>query len=237
MATRKKSVADYLENKIQFYRYCTIVAFILGLLAGAGILCGDSCLFSIGFPGRYLALTKCALCFLISLSGIVAASAYRSRIRYAVERCNKILLYSDNGEAFPKPVREQSILEVQVLFGIMFVLAMVACCVNYPLPGLPDYLDLPLIRLLPLVGFFLFCWISTKLEKKNSLIGLNSIEDFIRLHQKQARISNQRAAATTAEWSSGKVIRKTRAVTMSGPQQMQQSVSGNNLQETRTFDI
>jgi hypothetical protein len=188
MTTRQKSVIDNLESRIQFYRYCAMAVFFLGLLAGGTVLLETSSLFSIGFLDRHPVITKCVLCFAVSLSGILTASAYRRRIRYIVERGNRILLYSDDVPLFPRPVWEQFIFEVQVLFGILFFVSAVICCVGYPLPGLPAYLDPPLFRLGLLACFFLFCRVSAKLEKKNSIVNLSPIEDFIRLHLKQARI-------------------------------------------------
>ena len=79
MAPRKKSVTEYLESRIQFYRYCAVALLVLGLLAGASVLCEKCALFSVGWFGRYQVLVKCTLCFAVSLSGIAAASHPRHR--------------------------------------------------------------------------------------------------------------------------------------------------------------
>lgn len=206
MTIKQQRVSDYLEGRIQVYRYCTAVVFVLGLLAGAGVLCGGLPLLSPEFPHRYQDLTKIVLCFAISLSGILAAAVYRNQIAYIMERRDRILLNPDSRPAFAKPAREQCILEVQVLFGMMAVLAVVVCCIDYPVPGLPPILDLPPLRLALLGGFFIFCWVSTRLEKNNIAASFNSVEDFLRRHQKQARIREYKQPLAPVGWVSGNVL-------------------------------
>jgi hypothetical protein len=102
------------------------------------------------------------------------------------ERRNRIWMYSDNGSSFPEPVRDHMVMEIQVLFGMLFVLAVAICCVGYPVPKIPVFLDTVPLRLVPILSFAVLCWAAIRAGRKPSAVSRNSLQGFIEKHQKQA---------------------------------------------------
>jgi len=204
MKEKKKNFIHYLDNRIGFYRYCMVGTFILGILAGTGILCGESTFVITEWSDLKQVGIKLFFCFLIAATGIATGSAYRRRILHLKEHRNKILLDSYNRQFFPKPAQEQIIMEVQALFGILFFLSAVIVCIHYPIPKLPDLLDCMLIRLIPVIGFVGLCWISVNLERKNSLIRINPLQDFLDNQQKRVRIQSNRRRVPPAYRTAGR---------------------------------
>lgn len=190
MKVNKQNIIKYLDSRIGFYRRCMVGIFILGSLAGASIICGKSAFLVEGISEAKQAEVNIFLCFSIALTGIATGSAYRRRIRHLKQHRDKILLYHKHGPSAPRPVRDQIVLEIQSLFGILFVLAVVVCGVQYPIPELPQLLDNTPMRIVLLVGFIILCWAPVRLGNKKSAIKLNPIQDFVEKHQKQARVKN-----------------------------------------------
>ena len=179
MEIKEERFVKSLENRINYYRHCMAWTFFMGFLAGVCIFCGETGFLISESPGLSPKVINMFFCFLIAITGITAGSAYRRRVRFLKDCRDKIQLEFSNRQFFPKPVREGIITEMQVLFGILFVLSAVICCIHYPVPKLPAFLDSDLIRMIPIMGFVGLCWISVCPERKNPFIRVNSIQNFI----------------------------------------------------------
>jgi hypothetical protein len=169
MRNKEDQFVDFLEKRIDFYRHCMVWAFILGLSAGGCIFCGEK-IFPVPEPlGLPPIAINILLLFFIAITGIAAGSAYRRRIRLLKDCREKILLEFCNRRFFPGLAREGIITEMQALFAIMFILALVVVFIQYPVPKFPDFQGCSLVRMIPLAGFLGFCWISIWPERKNYL--------------------------------------------------------------------
>jgi hypothetical protein len=179
MKIEEEQLVASLENSIEFYRCSTVWTFILGLLAGVCIFCGETTFLITEISGLSLKVVKVLLCSLIALTGIATGFTCRHRIRSLKDCRDKILMEFSNRQFFPKPVREGIITEMQVLFVILFVFSIVIICIHYPVPKLPSFLDSDLVRIIPAMGFAALCWISVCPERKNPFIRVDSIQDFL----------------------------------------------------------
>lgn len=179
MNIKDEQLVTSLENRIDFYRRCAAWTFILGLLAGVCVFCGETTFFLREMSDSPPTVLKTLFCFLIATTGIAAGFAYRRRIRFLKDCRDKVLMEFSERQFFPKPVREGIITETQVLFGILFVLSVVITCTHYPVPKLPVFLDSNLMRMIPIIGFVGLCWISFCPERKNPFIRIHTIEDFL----------------------------------------------------------
>ncbi|MEJ2111016.1 MAG: hypothetical protein P8Z37_14125 [Acidobacteriota bacterium] len=173
MKVNKQNIIMYLDRRIGLYRRCMVGIFILGLLAGASIVCGKSAFIVQGMSTAEQAEINVFLCFSIALTGIATGSAYRRRIRHLNEHRDRILLYHKRRPAAEKTVRDQIVLEIQGLFAMLFVLAAVICGVQYPIPEIPQLLDNTPMRILLLAGFIILCWVPVIFGTKKPTIKLN----------------------------------------------------------------
>jgi hypothetical protein len=180
MKVGKNNIVESLEKRIQYYRRCMAGTFILGILAGLSILCTKSLIAVTGWSGAQQIYVKIFFCFLIAATGIATGSAYRRRIRLLRVHRNKLLSDAWDQRSFTRPVQEQFITEMQALFGILFFLAVASLYIQCPTLKLPILLDCNLARLALIVGFLLLCRISLRLERKDPLISLNPVEDYVK---------------------------------------------------------
>ena len=211
MEIKEEQLVISLENRIEFYRYSMAGIFILGLLSGVCIFCGEKAFLITESSDPSPKVLKILFCFLITIAGIATGCACRRRIRFLKDCRNKILMEFSNRQFFPKPVREGIITEIQVLFGILFIFSAVIACIHYPVPKLPAFLDSDLVRLIPIMGFVGLCWISVCPDRKNPFIRVNSIQDFLEeqkihigLRQSRPKIC-QAYAIKGPDFSEGKV--------------------------------
>ncbi len=186
MKARKKQIVAAVDSRIGFYRRSMVGVFILGVASGAGILCGTADAGGTG-AARMPELEVLA-CFAIAVTGIATGSACQRRIRRLREHRGRILVPDEDGEAFAAPAREQGIVEIQALFGILFVLAAAGCYLGCPVPALPGFLDTLPLRAAPAAGFTLLCGITVGLERKRPGTGLHPLQDFVEDQRKRARM-------------------------------------------------
>jgi len=211
MKPKKKRVILILDSRIEFYRRSMVGILIMGLIAGAGILCGKSNLIPGDAANRHQEGLKVLLCLSVAVIGIATGNAYRRRIRHLKEHRTRILLYRNDESAFPGPSGENTIFEMQALFGILFFLAAVVSYTGYPIPCLPDFLDNGILRMVPIIIFVGLCRISVGLERKNLFVNLNPVQDFVEMHQKQARLNKPEISPVSWIYSEG--FQKSRAST------------------------
>ena len=69
---------------------------------------------------------------------------------------------------------------MQALFGILFFLAVASLYIQCPTLKLPFLLDCNLTRMALIVGFLLLCRISLRLERKDPLVSLNPVQDYVK---------------------------------------------------------
>lgn len=169
MGNKEEQIVGSLEKRIEFYRHCMVWTFILGLLSGGSIFCGET-VFLIPESFVFSPITiKVLFCSFIAMAGIATGSGYRRRIRLLKDCRDKILMELYNQRFFPNLAREGIITEMQVLFGILFLLSLVIVCIQYPVPKMPAFLDSNLVRMVPVLGFLgLFC-ISVWPERKDPI--------------------------------------------------------------------
>ena len=179
MKIEEEQLVASLENSIEFYRRSTVWTFVLGLLSGVCIFCGETTFLITEISGLSPKVVKVLLCSLIAMAGIATGFACRHRIRFLKDCRDKILMEFSNRQFFPKPIREGIITEMQVLFAILFVFSTVITCIHYPVPKLPAFLDSDLARMFPAMGFAALCWISLCPERKNPFIRLHFIQGFL----------------------------------------------------------
>ena len=179
MKINEEQLVASLENSIEFYRRSTVWTFILGLMAGVCIFCGETTFLITEISGSSPKVGKILFCSLIAVTGVATGFTCRCRIRFLKDCRDKILMDFCNRQFFPKPVREGIITEMQVLFVILFVFSTVTICVHYPIPKLPAFLDSDLVRMIPTIGFAALCWISVCPERKNPFIRVDSLQDFL----------------------------------------------------------
>ena len=188
MGNKEDQIVDSLEKRIEFYRYCVVWTFILGLLSGGFIFCGKTT-FLIPESSLLPPITvKVLFCFFIATIGIAAGSAYRRRIRLLKDCRDKILMELYHRRFFPNLAREGIITEIQVLFGILFLLSVMIVCIHYPLPKMPAFLESNLVKMIPVTGFLGLFWISVWPERKHPVQDLLERQDIpIRLNNNRTR--------------------------------------------------
>ena len=145
---------------------------------------------------------KVLFCFLVAATGISTGSAYRRRIRLLREHLNVLLSDSRNQKPYRKPVRDHFIAEIQVLFGMLFLLAAASVCIQYPVPSLPCLPGSNLVRLALIAGFLVLCRISVSVKGKISPVGPKPLrKDATRLKRKDGieRIPPATHHASTAK--------------------------------------
>jgi len=169
MSNKEDQLVDFLERRIDFYRHCMVWTFVLGLLAGGCIFCGEMIFPVPEFLGFSSITGNVLLLFFITITGIAAGSSYRRRIRILKDCREKILMEFCNRRFFPGLAREGIITEMQALFAIMFLLALIVVCIQYPIPKFPAFLGCNLLRMIPLAGFLGLCWMSIWPDRKNPL--------------------------------------------------------------------
>lgn len=179
MQITEERLVPFLEKRIEFYRRCMAWTFILGLLTGVSVFCGERTVFVSRSSGISPVIIKNLFCFAITVTGITAGFAFRRRIGFLKSCREKVLLEFSDGRFFPKPARAGIITEMQVLFGIMFTLCILAACTQYPVPKLPVFLDSDPLRMLAIAGFIGMCSISVCPERRNPLIRINSLQGFL----------------------------------------------------------
>jgi hypothetical protein len=192
MNTKDRFVIKALERRIEFYRKIGIAVFFGGLLAGGSILLGRPAMM---FPelSEYSRITIQILAyFSIALTGILIIFEHRRRISILKSRRNKILRDIFHRESVPYPAREQLIIEIQVLYGILFFLAVLITCVGCPFPPMPAFLDRDLVRFAALIGFFILCWLSVGTERKNSVVISDAPNEFARKLVNRAKVRRER---------------------------------------------
>ena len=135
------------------------------------VFCGEITFLVPGSTGLPLMAINVLICFFIAITGIATGSAYRRRIRFLKDCRDQILMEFCDRRFFPKLTREGIITEMQVLFGILFLISMVIVCIQYPVPKMPAFLDNNLVRIIPIMGFLCLCWIPVWPDRKNPLRG------------------------------------------------------------------
>ena len=150
------------------------------------VFCGEITFLVPGSTGLPLMAINVLICFFIAITGIATGSAYRRRIRFLKDCRDQILMEFCDRRFFPKLTREGIITEMQVLFGILFLLSMVIVCIQYPVPKMPAFLDNNLVRIIPIMGFLCLCWIPVWPDRKNPL------RDFLEKENIPVRFLNNR---------------------------------------------
>ena len=209
MKVGKNHILISLEKRIRYYRRCMAGTFILGILAGLSILCTKSLIAVTGWTGLSQIYVKIFFCFLIAATGIATGSAYRRRIRLLRVQRNKLLSDSYGQQPFTKPVPEQFITEIQALFGMLFFLAVASLYIQYPTMKLPFLLDCNLARLALIVGFLFLCRISLKLERKDPLVSLNPVQDYVKMQKGGGRAYKSLPDYPQAYTEAGRDFRET----------------------------
>ncbi len=160
--------------------------FILGLLSGMSVFCGKTTFLVPGSTDLPLPAINVLVCFIIALTGIATGSAYRRRIQFLKDCRDRVLMEFCDRRFFPKLTREGIITEMQVLFGILFLLSVAVFCIQYPVPKMPAFLDSNPVRIIPLTGFLCLCWIPVWPDRKNPLL------DFLEKKNVPVRLRNNR---------------------------------------------
>ncbi|MBN2243407.1 MAG: hypothetical protein JW793_12030 [Acidobacteria bacterium] len=176
---KEEQLVRFLEKRIEFYRRCMAWAFIMGLLAGVDIFCGERTFSLYKASGPEPVFTKFLLCFFIATAGIAAGFACRRRTGFLKGCLDKVS--RDFGERHynPKPAPGGIITEMQVLFGMMLVFSAGIAVTGYPVPVLPSFLDSDLLRIMLLSSFVGVCWLSVRPDRKNSPIRTRSLQNFL----------------------------------------------------------